>query len=577
MNWNVYRTFVALCIVCGVIAPVAVGYFYGWNVLRSMAIQFTISVYAISTVVHFALQLIFAELNRRKVESIAKYYEQNSPISSIPDDLPNRSVIDIDENNTDVDIENKTENKNKHSISVAAKNELSTIEEHSTESYAIQIVGMNEDPVYFNQCLLHVKRIMQDSDCIKVIICIDAYDESMLSIAKETFDLDEINLQTPLQMMNLFDRNKVLSQITKRVICIQQPHMGKRYAMYTASWLIIHLGIKYVCMTDSDTLLDINAIKYLKQSIRMDEIAAVTGLVKIFNISNWLSLIIDIKYWCAFNIERAAQSYFGSVACISGPLGLYKCSVLNTILDKWVSQTFCGYPTTFGDDRHLTNLIISLGHKVTYNHKAICYTETPVTLMRWWAQQARWGRSFIREYLIGLRWIYRSYWLAYDMTYLVFYSGFLFVFACIGLSNLNMNTLLLTCLTTIVASGCRALYGLILTHDSKFVCFVIYGGVYFCWLLPLKVWSTFTMFITRWGTSPRIVKSSNYFDTWPVILWCMYVIYGIIHACLNAKIEIVSYMYISLICLMLSIAYIIYTSKKAILYKTQQQVFLANF
>lgn len=43
-----------------------------------------------------------------------------------------------------------------------------------------------------------------------------------------------------------------------------------------------------------------------------------------------------LRYWFAFNVERAADSYFGVVSCISGPLGLYKKAILDEVKETWI-------------------------------------------------------------------------------------------------------------------------------------------------------------------------------------------------------------------------------------------------
>lgn len=68
-----------------------------------------------------------------------------------------------------------------------------------------------------------------------------------------------------------------------------------------------------------------------------------------------------------------------------------------TILGPWILQSFLGKETTFGDDRHLTNRILSLGHKTGYTHLAVCDSDTPAGYVRWVKQQTRWSKSFFRE------------------------------------------------------------------------------------------------------------------------------------------------------------------------------------
>ncbi|PCH43079.1 hypothetical protein WOLCODRAFT_25711 [Wolfiporia cocos MD-104 SS10] len=129
------------------------------------------------------------------------------------------------------------------------------------------------------------------------------------------------------------------------------------------------LGTKDAMLTtDSDTYVYPDAIKNMMALLFSDcRLAGVTGDVRIWNKSDsFLALMSSIRYWFAFNVERACQSAFGCVGCLSGPLGLYKTSDLISILDPWILQSFLGKETTFGDDRHLSNRILSLGHRTGY-------------------------------------------------------------------------------------------------------------------------------------------------------------------------------------------------------------------
>ncbi|CAM4698209.1 unnamed protein product, partial [Caretta caretta] len=73
---------------------------------------------------------------------------------------------------------------------------------------------------------------------------------------------------------------------------------------------------------DSDTKLDPSAtvemVKVLEANKRY---GAVGGDVRILNVSDsFISFMSSLRYWMAFNVERACQSYFDCVSCISGPL-----------------------------------------------------------------------------------------------------------------------------------------------------------------------------------------------------------------------------------------------------------------
>lgn len=74
---------------------------------------------------------------------------------------------------------------------------------------------------------------------------------------------------------------------------------------------------------DSDTKLDSLATVELVKVLESDhKYGAVGGDVMILNLKeSYISFMSSLRYWMAFNIERACQSFFNCVSCISGPLG----------------------------------------------------------------------------------------------------------------------------------------------------------------------------------------------------------------------------------------------------------------
>lgn len=149
--------------------------------------------------------------------------------------------------------------------------------------------------------------------------------------------------------------------------------------------------LSQVC--DSDTKLDplatVELCKVLESNPRY---GAVGGDVMILNLKDsYISFMSSLRYWMAFNIERSCQSFFNCVSCISGPLGemtspvgslgfksdfvlsffgafgfvlagLYRNDLLQQFLESWYNQKFLGTHCTFGDDRHLTNRMLSMGY-----------------------------------------------------------------------------------------------------------------------------------------------------------------------------------------------------------------------
>ena len=74
---------------------------------------------------------------------------------------------------------------------------------------------------------------------------------------------------------------------------------------------------------DSDTKLDpLATVELCKVLESNPKYGAVGGDVMILNLKeSYISFMSSLRYWMAFNIERACQSFFNCVSCISGPLG----------------------------------------------------------------------------------------------------------------------------------------------------------------------------------------------------------------------------------------------------------------
>lgn len=146
-------------------------------------------------------------------------------------------------------------------------------------------------------------------------------------------------------------------------------------------------------MCDSDTKLDpLATVELCKVLESNPKYGAVGGDVMILNLKDsYISFMSSLRYWMAFNIERSCQSFFNCVSCISGPLGemttpigslgsksvfvlnfvgafgfvlagLYRNDLLQQFLESWYNQKFLGTHCTFGDDRHLTNRMLSMGY-----------------------------------------------------------------------------------------------------------------------------------------------------------------------------------------------------------------------
>ncbi len=309
----------------------------------------------------------------------------------------------------------------------------------------------------------------------------------------------------------------------ERIKVIYKSNGGKREAQYTG---FCEASGEYVITVDSDTLIAKEGVYRLISPFLMDRnIGAVCGEVKVENQGdNLLTCLIDLRYWIAFNLERAAQSLFGCILCCSGPFSAYRSDIIQKVKDAYIAQTFLGRKCTYGDDRHLTNLVIAQGCKTIYQPGAIAYTYVPVTLGEYIVQQNRWNKSFFREML----WTIKDYkqvspFSLYDMLlqpvlfslFFIVLSQNLYVF-CL---HKDFKNVIYYIGLLIVMASVRALYGVLVTGNPRFLYFIYYGFLHISVLMPIRFKSLCTLNENSWGTRTKRTKSSVYKD---FAIWCLF-------------------------------------------------------
>jgi len=405
----------------GIIAIIILGYIFRFKLLHISL--YSLSFYGFFTLVHFFLQIVFANCNKNKWKNSSNY-------------LPSISIV---------------------------------------------IACYKEDPELLRKCLKSINN--QDyKNVTQIILSNDGMEQYIKQIFNEA------------------------SKGRKEWIYLCNIHRGKRAVMYDA--FNIATGEIIVCM-DSDTVIYNDAVGHLvKPFLTNSSVACTTGNIRLINSKkNFLTKITDMRYWLAFNLERSAQSFFGAVSCVSGPFGAYRKEVIEKIKDKWINQKFLGNNCTIGDDRNLTNLVLSIGLKSVFVSEALAETESPETLLKWLKQQLRWSRSFYREFFINLRWFHKnSPWLAFDLTYQAVFPFFL-------LSNMltmlylaatrNILYIALSIFSMVFFGLIRALYGAFFTRNPYFLIFVAYSFLNAFLLAPIKLYALLTLWKSNWGTQPR--------------------------------------------------------------------------
>jgi len=193
----------------------------------------------------------------------------------------------------------------------------------------------------------------------------------------------------------------------KRHVRVQRMprNMGKRRAI---NRVVRKSRAEIIVSVDSDVVVDRDAIRQLVRRFVSPRIAAVGGRVDIRNKhQNWLTRMQTIKYFFGYSFLKSRERSYRSVLCLSGCLTAYRRSVLLELERLLENRSVLGVPIKYGEDRFLTRQIVKAGYQTTMTHDAVCKTYAPTTLDAYFAQQLRWRRSNIIDYISGLSHVWK--------------------------------------------------------------------------------------------------------------------------------------------------------------------------
>ncbi|HMK64455.1 MAG TPA: glycosyltransferase [Thermodesulfobacteriota bacterium] len=153
-----------------------------------------------------------------------------------------------------------------------------------------------------------------------------------------------------------------------------------------------------VVTIDSDSIISPDTLLAMVGPFSDPKVGAVAGKVKAYNRNEGIiPRMLHIRYILSFDFLRAVQSTYGTVYCCPGALAAYRIKAVREVLDQWQNQTFLGVRCTYGEDRALTNYILSQGYDTVYQGSAEVYTVVPDSYKKLYRMYLRWERSYIRE------------------------------------------------------------------------------------------------------------------------------------------------------------------------------------
>jgi len=256
---------------------------------------------------------------------------------------------------------------------------------------------------------------------------------------------------------------------------------------------------------DSDTNLVENSIHEILKPFNDKKIGAVTGMSYAKNPNeNLLTRLIDARYNSAFKIERYGQSFFGTVVCCCGSFSAYRKIIIDNLEDKYINQHFLGYPCNFGDDRHLTNLMLEQGHKIVFYEEAKAYTTVPNNMKQFLKQQLRWSQSFFRENFITMKYMFkRSKYLTMDVILSALLPSFSLIARVYMVYSVIVYPELILYYILMVFSIASIRNLTIIETKKQFWYYGLYGFLHnfvLYWLYFIAIWKVLVQKDFNWGT-----------------------------------------------------------------------------
>ena len=182
---------------------------------------------------------------------------------------------------------------------------------------------------------------------------------------------------------------------------MRTPHnMGKRKGIPRA---VREATAEIIISVDSDVVTHPSAVRELVRRFVHPNIAAVGGRTYVTNRhQNWLTRMVEIKFYFAQEWLKDLERSFRSVLCLSGCLTAYRRHVLLELEPILEARNIAGVPIKYGEDRFLTRQIVKAGYETVYTTAAWCQTAAPPTLSGYFSQQLRWRRSNLVDMICGL-------------------------------------------------------------------------------------------------------------------------------------------------------------------------------
>jgi cellulose synthase/poly-beta-1,6-N-acetylglucosamine synthase-like glycosyltransferase len=182
-------------------------------------------------------------------------------------------------------------------------------------------------------------------------------------------------------------QNAFAAQIRDGLVTVlTKPNTGKAEALNYGLEFVreeIFVGI------DADTVIAPDAISRLVPHFLDSRVGAVAGNTKVGNRVNLWTRWQALEYITSQNFERRALNTLGAVSVVPGAIGAWRTSAVRAAGGFHID--------TVAEDADLTMALLQSGYRVTYEDRALAYTEAPMNAGGLMRQRFRWSFGIMQS------------------------------------------------------------------------------------------------------------------------------------------------------------------------------------
>lgn len=279
-------------------------------------------------------------------------------------------------------------------------------------------------------------------------------------------------------------------------------NQGKREAMSAG---IRATTAEVLVFVDSDSMPGKDAVELIVQGFSDPAVGAIAGITYARNAyTNHLTQMQAARYFVSYQLLKAAESAVGAVGCCSGCFSAYRREAVLAVLERWEHQTWLGMECTYGDDRSLTNMLLRIGWRTIYDHRAEAWTDVPETYRKFFKQQLRWKKSWLREGPLLLSHLWRTRLRAFPFAMIASGAGALSPVVLLwnfsGLAHPHGPALPIVYLLGLylIAMGYAMVYRLLRRDGLWLAAFT--GTIFYIVFSPQLLWALLRIRDGSWGT-----------------------------------------------------------------------------